>query len=90
MLAQGKSAPEIQAILTARADLDLSGSPAHDASYLWSIALLVVSVLVLVVLFVRLRPRSPGGAATKGSPPPSDGSESILDARLDEELDEVS
>lgn len=86
MVAEGREAPEIQSLLSDRAALDLSGSPQKDASYAVPVTLAVSAVLLLAVIFFRLR----GGRPTPSTPKPEaranvDG----LDDRLDDELDRV-
>jgi cytochrome c-type biogenesis protein CcmH/NrfF len=90
MLASGKTAPEIQAVLAERAELDLTGSPAPTASYLWPIVGLLLAVVGLVLLFRRLRPKASRPAqGPRESGDSSSGLNAVLDERLDEELEEV-
>jgi cytochrome c-type biogenesis protein CcmH/NrfF len=90
MLQAGKSSPEIQAVLAERASLDLSGSPAPTASYLWPLVGLAIAVVGLVFILRRLRPKR-ASEGRKDSPPSPNhpGRPPVPDQRLEAELDEV-
>jgi hypothetical protein len=87
MVAEGKSASEIQAELESRVGGNLSGIPNDDSSYALPIGLATGAALLLFFVFMRLRGKRdeddppPGKSGDKPSPPPVD------DARLDDELD---
>lgn len=88
MVAEGREAPEIQALLSERAALDLSGSPQKDASYAVPLVLTAAALLLLAGIFLRLRV----GRGIKPAPNPSEkkGTElEGLDERLDDELEHV-
>jgi cytochrome c-type biogenesis protein CcmH/NrfF len=89
MLADGRSAEQIQDELERRAGANLSGIPAHGTSYWVPAAFALLGVGVLASIFVRLRKNSSSSRAER--PPAADAgtapkSAPIDDARLEAEL----
>lgn len=88
MLAEGKSASEIQAELESRVGGNLSGIPNDDSSYALPIGVATAAALLLFFVFMRLRGRGdddgppPDKEGDKPQPPPA-----VDDARLEDELE---
>jgi len=66
MIAEGKSAAEIQRELEGRVGNNLSGIPNRDSSYALPLGVAAGAALLLFAVFVRLRKKSDGGGAAGG------------------------
>lgn len=86
LIAEGRSAAEIQDELERRAGANLSGSPARDSSYWVPATFAVLGLAVLGGIFMRLR-RSSEQTNERAQAPKAGSPESpVDDARLEAEL----
>lgn len=89
MVASGLTAEQIQRELSKRAGGDLSGIPHREASYALPLAIGAGALVLIVVVFMRLRGRkhveADAGQETKAPEKPP--VESVDDERLEAELD---
>src|SRR5688572_27398954 len=87
MLAEGRTAAEIQDELERRAGANLSGSPARDTSYWVPTAFALLGVAVLGGIFMRLRRSiAPRSTTVPGDSTGGPSTATVDDARLDAEL----
>jgi len=89
MVAKGMNSDEIQRELSTRAGDDLSGIPHRDVSYALPFAIGAAALVLLVVVFARLRSKKQivADAGQKRSAPEKPPVETVDDERLAAELE---